>query len=128
MDFPKPLTMKTWICRSYGGPEVLALEDRPRPRPKDNEVLIRIRATTVSSGDLRLRSMTMPRGFGLIGRLALGITRLPQPILGSGLAGTVEAVGSQVTGFKTGDDVIAFPGAALRCHAEYRVMAVNKSI
>jgi len=120
--------MKAWICRGYGGPEVLALEERPKPLPRDNEVLIRIRATTVSSGDVRVRTLKLPPGFGLIGRLVFGITRPRQPILGTELAGTIEAVGNGVTAFKPGDAVFAFPGGAMRCHAEYRVMPVSKPI
>lgn len=121
-------TMKAWICRDYGAPEVLALEDRPRPVPKDNEVLIRICATTVSSGDMRVRTMKLPRGFGLIGRLIFGIMRPRQPILGTELAGTIEAVGRHVAAYKPGDAVIGFPGGAMGCHAQYRVMAVDKPI
>lgn len=120
--------MKAWICRSYGGPDVLSLEDRPKPVPKDGEVLVRIRATTVSSGDMRVRTFSLPRGFGLIGRLVFGVTRPRQAILGTDLAGTVEAVGKRVTTYKPGDAVIGFPGAAMGCHAEYRVMAADGPI
>ena len=95
---PANPTMKAWICRAYGGPEVLTLEDRPRPVPTDDEVLITICATTVSSGDVRVRTLKLPRGFGLIGRLVFGITRPRQPILGTELAGIIEAVGRHVTG------------------------------
>ena len=121
-------TMKAWTCRGYGGPEVLALEDRPKPAAKDHEVLIRIHATTVSSGDMRVRALKLPRGFGLIARLVFGITRPRQPILGTELAGTIEAVGRNVTDYRVGDAVIAFPGGAMGCHAEYRVMAAGKPI
>jgi NADPH:quinone reductase-like Zn-dependent oxidoreductase len=117
--------MKAWICRRYGGPEVLALQDRPKPAAKDGEVLIRIHATTVSSGDMRVRSMKLPRGFGPIGRLVFGITRPRQPILGTELAGTIEGVGSDVTAWKVDDAVIAFPGGAMGCHAEFRAIAAN---
>ncbi len=120
--------MKAWICRRYGGPEVLALEDRPRPSAKDGEVLIRIHATTVSSGDMRVRSLKLPRGFALIGRLAIGITGPRKPILGTELAGTIESVGSDVTAWKVGEPVIAFPGGSMGCHAEYRAVAVNGPI
>ncbi|HYD68673.1 NAD(P)-dependent alcohol dehydrogenase [Azospirillum sp.] len=117
--------MKAWICRAYGGPDVLALEDRPTPVPKAGEILIRIRATTVASGDVRVRALSMPRGFGLIARAVFGFTRPRQPILGTDLAGTVEAVGRGVTAWKPGDAVIGFPGGGMRCHAEYRVMATD---
>jgi NADPH:quinone reductase-like Zn-dependent oxidoreductase len=120
--------MQAWICRGYGGPEVLALEERPKPTPKANEILIRIHATTVSSGDVRVRTLTLPRGLGLIGRLALGITRPRRPVLGTDLSGTVEGVGSLVTHYEAGDAVIGFPGGAMGCHAQYRVMAVDKPV
>ncbi len=127
-DTEPTTTMKAWICRSYGGPEMLALEDRPMPHPKDDEVLIRIRATTVSSGDWRIRSFNLPKGFGLIGRLVLGLTGPRQSILGTELAGTIESVGRKVATFKPGDAVIAFPGAAMGCHAQFRTIAVSKLI
>ena len=120
--------MKAWICRSYGGTEVLALEDRPKPLPRDNQVLIRVRATTVSSGDMRVRTLKLPRGFGVIGRLVFGIAGPRQPILGTELSGTIEAVGTNVSAYKPGDAVIAFAGGAMGCHAQYRVMAVDKPI
>jgi NADPH:quinone reductase-like Zn-dependent oxidoreductase len=94
----------------------------PTPAPKDNEVLIRIRATTVSAGDWRARSLAMPRGFGLLGRLVFGVFRPRQPILGTELAGEIAAVGRSVTKFKVGDRVFAFPGGRMGCYAEYRTM------
>ena len=121
-------TMKAWICRKYGGPDVLALEDRPMPQPGDNDVLIRIRATTVSSGDVRVRTLKLPRGFNLIGRFVLGFTGPRQPILGMEIAGTIETVGKNVTAYKAGDAVIAFPGGSMGCHAQYRILPVTKAI
>jgi NADPH:quinone reductase-like Zn-dependent oxidoreductase len=120
--------MQAWICRRYGGPEVLTLEERPTPVPKDGELLLRIHATTVSSADVRIRTQNLPRGFGLIGRLAFGLTRPRHPVLGTDLAGTVEAVGRHVTAYKPGDAVIGFPGGAMGCHAQYRVMRADKPI
>lgn len=120
--------MKAWICRNYGGPDVLALEERPRPEPKDGEVLIRVRATTVSSGDMRIRSLKLPRGFGPMGRLVFGFTRPRQPVLGTELSGIVERVGGGVTAFKPADAVVAFPGARMRAHAEYHVIRADKAI
>ena len=120
------MTMQAWVCQRYGGPEVLALQTRPRPQPGDHEVLIRIHASTVASGDVRVRTLKLPRGFGLIGRLALGFTSPRQPVLGTDLAGVVEAVGRAVTSFKPGDAVMGFAGAAMGCHAEYRCLDVRK--
>jgi NADPH:quinone reductase-like Zn-dependent oxidoreductase len=99
--------MKAWVCRAYGDPDVLTLEDRPAPQPKGIEVLVRICATTVSAGDMRVRSLKLPRGFGLLGRLALGFTGPRQPVLGTEFSGIVAAVGQDVTDFKS----LAFPAA-----------------
>jgi NADPH:quinone reductase-like Zn-dependent oxidoreductase len=114
--------MKAAIYRKYGPPEVVTLADLPMPVPKDNEVLIRIHATTVSSADWRARSLVMPRGFGPFARLAFGLTGPRQPVLGSELSGEVTAIGSKVTRFKPGVQVFAFTDFAMGCHAEYRVM------
>jgi NADPH:quinone reductase-like Zn-dependent oxidoreductase len=114
--------MKAIVYRKYGGPEVVALAEVPKPAPKDNEVLIRIHATTVTTGDWRARSLEMPPGFRLLGRLVFGVFGPRQPILGTELAGVIEAVGKDVTRFKTGDEVFAFPAASYGGHAEYRTM------
>lgn len=115
--------MKAYVCRRYGGPEVLELVDVQEPVPKDNEVLIRIEATTVTSGDWRVRTLNVPKGLGLIARLAFGIARPRQPILGTELSGIVEAVGKNVTKFRPGEEVFGFTGGQMRCHAQYRVLA-----
>jgi NADPH:quinone reductase-like Zn-dependent oxidoreductase len=118
-------SMKAYVCRRYGGPEVVELIDLPKPTPKDREILVKICATTVTAGDWRVRSLNVPKGFGIIARLALGITRPRQPILGSELAGIVEAVGRDVRRFKPGDAVFAFPGIKMGCHAQYCVLSEN---
>lgn len=115
--------MKAYVCRRYGGPEVIELVDVETPTPKANEVLIKIYATTVTAGDWRVRTLDVPRGLGFIARLAMGLARPRQPILGTELAGVVAAVGKDVTRFKPGDAVFAFPGGKMGCHAQYRVVA-----
>jgi NADPH:quinone reductase-like Zn-dependent oxidoreductase len=115
--------MKAVVYSTYGAPDVVALADVPKPAPKDDEILIRIRATTVTTGDWRARSLNMPAGFGLLGRLVFGVFGPRKPILGTELAGEVEAVGSAVTRFKVGDQVFAYTGASYGCHAEYRTLA-----
>lgn len=114
--------MKAAVYRTYGSPDVVEIETVEKPAPKDDDVLIRIRAATVTTGDWRARSLTTPAGFGPIARLVFGIFRPRRPILGSELAGEIEAVGKNVTKFKIGDEVVAYPGIGLGCHAEYRTM------
>ncbi len=93
--------MKAYICKGYGKPEdVLQLTEVPTPTPKPHEILVRIRATAVNSGDCRLR-----RADPFLVRLAMGITRPRNPILGIVLAGEVAAIGESVSRYKVGDKV-----------------------
>jgi NADPH:quinone reductase-like Zn-dependent oxidoreductase len=114
--------MKVAAYERYGPPDVVQLIEVEKPTPKVGEVLIRVRATTVSSGDWRVRSLDVPAGFKLLSRLFLGYSKPRQPILGTELAGTIEAVGAGVKKFKVGDDVFAFSGVRMGCHAEYKCM------
>lgn len=114
--------MKAAVYTRYGPPDVVELKEVPKPMPGDGDVLIRIHATTVASGDWRARSLELPPGFGLVGRLVFGMFRPKFPILGTELAGEVEAVGKDVTKFKPGDQVFAMSGARFGCHAEYRAL------
>ncbi len=120
--------MKAIVYERYGPPDVLELKEVAKPGPGDNEVLIRTYSTTVTAGDCRVRSLHMPVGFGLIARLVLGVSRPRQPILGSELAGKVEAVGKDVSRFKVGDEIFAFTGARLGCHAEYKCMPEDGAV
>ena len=98
--------MKAVVYTKYGAPDVLQIIEVPTPTPKDNEVRIKIHATTVTSADWRIRSIKMPVGFGLMSRLVFGINKPRQPILGSELAGEVESIGKDVSKFKVGDRVL----------------------
>lgn len=114
--------MRAIVCERYGPPEVLQCRDVREPSPRAHEVLIRIRATTVTSADCRVRGLDMPRGFGLLARLALGLSGPRQPILGTEFAGDVQAVGQRVRRFKPGDAVFALGGVGMGGYAEYRCM------
>jgi len=114
--------MKAFVYTKYGPPGVLQLKDVAKPTPKDNEVLIKTHATTVTSGDWRVRSLSLPVGFGLLGRLVFGVSRPRQPILGTELAGKIESVGKGVSKFKVGDQVFVFSDAGMGCYAEYKCM------
>ncbi|HWP94211.1 MAG TPA: NAD(P)-dependent alcohol dehydrogenase [Gammaproteobacteria bacterium] len=120
--------MKAAVYERYGLPDVVRITDVEKPVPRDDEVLIRIRATTVTSADSRVRSFTMPAGFGPFARLMFGITRPRQPILGTELAGEIEAIGRAVTRFKVGDRVFATSGVAMGCHAEYRCLPEDGTV
>lgn len=120
--------MLAYSYTRYGAPEVLTKVDVPTPTPKAGEVLIKVFATTVSAGDWRARSLTLPRGMGLIGRLVFGIRRPRKPILGTELSGVIECVGAGVTRYEPGDAVIAFPGAGFGAHAEYIAMPANGNL
>ncbi|NNF04321.1 MAG: NAD(P)-dependent alcohol dehydrogenase [Rhodothermales bacterium] len=120
--------MKAWIVTEYGGPDVLDLREVEMPEPGDDEVRIRIHATTVSSGDWRIRGMNIPRGFKTVSRLMFGFSAPRSPILGSELSGRIDAVGRNVTGFAVGDAVFAYSDKDMGCHAEYKVLGADASI
>ena len=125
--------MKAIVYTQYGSPDVLQLQDVVRPAPKDNEILIRIRATSVGFGDVLARkfntitprSFSMPFFFWLPARLAFGLRKPRKPILGSEFAGEVEAVGKAVKRFKAGDRVFGYRGPNMGAYAEYLCMPEN---
>ena len=120
--------MKAITYTKYGSPDVLQLQEVAKPTPKNNEILIKIHATTVTSGDWRVRSLNVPLGFGLMSRLVFGVLKPRQPILGSELAGEVESVGKGVSKFKVGDRVFAFDGVNMGCHAEYKCLSEDGAV
>lgn len=120
--------MKAIVYERYGPPDVLEVREVPKPAPAAHEILIRSRATTVTTADWRARTLDVPRRFGFIARLMFGLRRPRQPTLGTELAGDVEAVGGAVTGFEVGDPVFAFGGAGMGCHAEYKCMPEDGAV
>jgi NADPH:quinone reductase-like Zn-dependent oxidoreductase len=120
--------MKAAVCERYGPPEVVQIREVPTPVPADNEVLVRGAATTVNSGDARVRALRVPRGMTLPLRLKLGFSKPKQPVFGFDMAGQVEAVGSAVTRFRPGDRVVLSRGFDLGCHAERATVAEDGAI
>jgi NADPH:quinone reductase-like Zn-dependent oxidoreductase len=119
--------MKAIVCTRYGPPDVLQLKEVEKPSPGDDEVLVKIRATTVTSGDVWIRSSTFSPWFWLIGRIMYGLTKPRKKIPGNELAGEIESVGKTVSAFKEGDQVFgivwetSFGGA----YSEYKCLPVN---
>ncbi|MRX44774.1 zinc-binding dehydrogenase [Agromyces sp. Q22] len=120
--------MRAAVVERFGGPETVAIADRSRPEPADDELLVRVRASTVSIADHRLRTREVPRGLGLLVGPAIGFRRPRHAVLGMEAAGVVEAVGSRVTRFAPGDEVILMRGARFGCHAEYVTVAEGGEI
>ncbi|MEH7292588.1 NAD(P)-dependent alcohol dehydrogenase [Priestia megaterium] len=111
--------MKAMVCTKYGKPDVLQLQEVEKPIPKENEILIKIYATTVTSGDCRVRSFNSPLLLWLPMRIVLGLRKPRKSILGVELAGEVEDVGKNVTRFKKGDQLFAMTGMKFGGYAEY---------
>jgi NADPH:quinone reductase-like Zn-dependent oxidoreductase len=121
----EPEMMKAMVCTRYGPPEVLQLKEVEKPVPGDNEVLIKIHATTVTVADTRVRGFKVPLSFWVPARLALGLRKPKKAILGGELAGKIESVGKDVTLFKKGDRIFAFTGHNFGAYAAYRCMPQN---
>jgi NADPH2:quinone reductase len=117
--------MKAIICPEYGPPEVLQLREVEKPRPKANEVLIKVKATTVTAADCMMR-----RGDTLLSRILLGYGRPKEKfqILGTEFSGIIESIGPDVKKFEIGDEIMAFRGFGTGCYAEYKCMSANGSL
>lgn len=111
--------MKAIICTKYGPPNVLQLQNIEKPKPKKNEVLVKIHATSVSTGDCRIRGFNSPLLFWIPMRIILGFRKPRKPILGVELSGEIEDIGTDVTQFKKGDPVFALTELNLGGYAEY---------
>jgi NADPH:quinone reductase-like Zn-dependent oxidoreductase len=112
--------MRVIVCTKYGPPDVLQIKEIEKPVPKNNEVFVRVKATTVTQADTRVRGFRVPLSFWVPARFALGVTKPKRPVLGTELAGVVEGIGKDVRKFKEGDQVFALTGHDLGCYAEFR--------
>ena len=117
--------MKAVICTNYGPPEVLQIQEVPKPLPNDNQILVKIIATAINSGDVRVRSLDVKGFMKVIMRLVLGISKPRKPILGTVFSGVVLSIGDTVSKFKIGDKVFGMTGYKFGTYAEY--IAVNQN-
>lgn len=124
--------MKAVVASGYGNPEVLSIQEVPKPVIKNNEILIKVSAASLNSGDVRMRALD--GGGGLKGfiakfviRLLVGITK-PKRVPGSVLAGTVVEVGNDVDRFKVGDEIYAMAGFSFGGFGEYCALPINRAI
>lgn len=118
--------MRAIVVDHYGPPEVARPNEVPALEPRAGEVLVRVRATSVTSGDARMRSGSFPPGFALPGKLAMGIRGPRARVLGVVFSGEVAALGAGVQHLAVGDRVSGMTGAAYGAHAEFvRVKAAK---
>jgi NADPH2:quinone reductase len=121
--------MKAIVYTEYGPADVLHLQDVEKPTPKDNEVLIKVHATSVTAGDCNARGFVfVPPGFGFLPRLMFGLRKPKQTILGMELSGEIVATGKDVKLFKKGDPVFGTTGEKYGAYAEYTCMAEDAGL
>jgi NADPH:quinone reductase-like Zn-dependent oxidoreductase len=118
--------MRAVVVERYGPPEVAEVREVARPVPRADEVLVRVAAVAVTSGDARIRAARFPAGFAPLARPAFGLRGPRRRILGSTFSGTVESVGAGVTSLAAGDEVCGMTGMRMGAHAEYVAVAERR--
>jgi NADPH:quinone reductase-like Zn-dependent oxidoreductase len=115
--------MKAIVCTRYGPPEVLVMREMEKPVPADHEILVKVHATTVTAGDMRVRQFKIPLVVWLPVRAVFGFTKPRKAVLGIELAGEVEATGALVRRFQPGDAVFAASLTGYGGYAQYKCLA-----
>ncbi len=128
--------MKAIVYTEFGPPDVLQLKEVEKPTPKKDEIRIRVYATPVNYGDIIARNFSnvparefnMPMLFWIPARIAFGLKKPNNPILGNEFAGEIESIGKDVKNFKKGDQVFAYSGQNMRANAEYICMPEDGTV
>lgn len=118
--------MRAAVADRYGPAEVVQVREIPKPVPGDEEILVRVRATTVSAGDVRLRAFRVPAVYWILFRIEKGIFGPKDPVLGVEFAGQIDAIGPKVTRFNRGDEVYGYDVNG--CHATYKRMPEDGAV
>lgn len=118
--------MKVAKVTAYGGVENIAFAQVAKPEPGKGQVLVKVHASPVTAGDARIRSGRVPRGFGLVLRLAFGWNAPRNPVQGWSFSGEVAALGAGVTGFESGQSVFGLSGIKGGAHGEYVAVAADR--
>lgn len=118
--------MRAAVAERYGSPDVVEVREIPKPEPDDGEILIRVHATTISAGDVRLRAFRVPAVYWIPFRIEKGIFHPKDPVLGVEFSGEIETVGNNVTRFSPGDEVYGYDVNG--CHAEYKGMSQDGAV
>jgi NADPH:quinone reductase-like Zn-dependent oxidoreductase len=124
--------MRAAVAQRYGPPEVIEVRDVARPAPRAREVLVRVEAAAVTSGDARIRGARFPDGFGPFARLAFGVGKPRRPVLGGTFSGVVEALGTAVAASGAAssvaieDRVCGMTGVRMGTHAQYVAVPADK--
>lgn len=120
--------MKAAVCTAYGPPEVVKIMDIPKPVPGKKEILVKVAASAVNSGDVRVRGLAVTGLMRVMMLLVLGISKPRKPVLGVVYSGRVEETGAEVTEFKPGDEVFGLSGFRFGGHAQYILVPADSII
>lgn len=122
------MDMNAAVVDTYGSPEVVRIQRRPRPHAARGDVVVDVSAASVNSGDARIRGARFPRGFGVPARIALGVRRPRRPVLGVALSGRVVETGPRTTDLRPGDRVCGMTDMRMGAHAEYAAVPEGRLV
>ena len=123
-----PSTMKAAVLTRFGSPENITVKDVPTPKIKAGQVLVKVHASSVNSGDARIRGKNVPKGYGLLVSLVFGFRKPRFPIMGMSFAGEIVTTGADVTSYTVGDRIYGSTGITLGAHAEYIALKATADI